>query len=134
MFFFGVGLMTISFFLLPYFVLAPQKVSMLINLGSICILCSFGFLKGFYNYFIVELLCGPRRAYALGYILSIVLSLYASVVKKSYIMTMVTLVIEVIFLLYFICSSFPGGRTGLGYIFKCAKGGCMTILRRVLNL
>lgn len=114
--------------------LAPQKVSMLINLGSICILCSFGFLKGFYNYFIVELICGPRRYYAIGYILSIILSMYASVIKKSYLMTMVTLVFEVVFLLYFICSSFPGGRTGLGYMFKCVKGGFMTCLKKVLNV
>lgn len=134
MFFFGVGLITLSFFLLPYFVLAPQKVSMLINLGSICILCSFGFLKGFYNYFVIELLCGPRRVYAVSYIISIVLSLYASTVKKSYLMTMLTLVMEVVLLLYFICSSFPGGRTGLTYMFKCLKGGCMTCLKKVLNL
>ena len=99
----------LSFFLLPYFVIAPQKVSMLISLGSMCILGSFGFLKGFYNYFIVELLCGPRRYYALGYILSILFSLYASMIKKSYLLTMLTLVLEVVFLLYFICSSFPGG-------------------------
>ena len=134
MFFFGIGLITIAFFLLPYFVLAPQKVSMLINLGSISILCSFGFLKGFYNYFVVELLCGPRKLYAIGYILSIVLSMYASVIKKSYIATIITLAFEVVFLLYFICSSFPGGRTGLTYMFKCVRGGCMSCFKRVLNL
>lgn len=134
MFFFGIGLMVLSFFLLPYFVLAPQKVSMLINLGSLCILGSFGFLKGFYNYFVVELLCGPRKVYAFGYLFSIVLSLYASVIRKSYLMTMFTLLLEVFFLLYFICSSFPGGRTGLTYLFKFIKGGCTTCFKRVLHL
>ena len=109
MFFFGVGLIIASFFLLPYFVLAPMKVAMLINLGSICILASFGFLKGFYNYFVVELFCGDRKIFAIGYILSIMLSVYASVIKKSSLATMLTIVVEFVFLMYFICSSFPGG-------------------------
>ena len=134
MFAFGLALLAFSVFLMPYFVIAPQKVSMLINLGSICILCSFGFLKGFYNYFIVELLCGPRRLYALGYIGSILLSLYASVIAKSYLMTMFTLILEVVFLLYFICSSFPGGKTGLSYIFKLIRSSCMMCLRKFIDL
>ena len=68
---------------------------MLINLGSICILSSFGFLKGFYNYFVKELMCGPRKYFALGYLISIVLSVYASMVKKSYLATLFTLGVEV---------------------------------------
>jgi hypothetical protein len=95
LFLFGIALIGLSFFLLPYFVIAPQKVSMLINLGSICILSSFGALKGFYNYFIKELLFGPRRLFALGYLASIFLSLYASVIVKSYLLTMGTLILEV---------------------------------------
>ncbi|CDW77047.1 phosphatidylinositol-4-phosphate 5-kinase family protein [Stylonychia lemnae] len=134
MFFFGIGLIALSFFLLPYFVIAPMKFSMLLNLGSLCILGSFGFLKGFYNYFVIELLCGPRRIYAIGYILSIVLSVYASVVRKILLMTMFTLIIEIVFLLYFICSSFPGGRTGLSYIFKFVRAGCITCFKKVLHL
>ena len=134
MFVFGLALITLSIFLMPYFVIAPQKVSMLINLGSICILCSFGFLKGFYNYFILDLLMGPRRLYALGYIGSIIISLYASVIAKSYLLTMFTLILEIVFLLYFICSSFPGGKTGLSYIFGFIKTGCTSCFRKVLNI
>jgi len=134
MFFFGVGLIALSFFLLPYFVLAPMKVSMLINLGSLCILGSFGFLKGFYNYFIGELLCGERRIYAMGYIFSIIMSIYASVIRKSYLMTMFTLILEVVLLLYFICASFPGGQTGLSYFFRFVRSGCITCFKKVLHI
>ena len=84
-----------SFFFLPYFVLAPQKVSMLINLGSLCILLSFGALKGFYNYFVNDILYSDKRWLALAYFGSILLSIYTSLVLKSYIYTIGSLIIEV---------------------------------------
>ena len=134
MFIFGSGLITISIFLMPYIVIVPHKVSMLINLGSLCILGSFGFLKGFYNYFVADLLLGPRKLYFLGYLCSSLLSLYASLIAKSYIFTLFTLIIEVIFLLYFICASFPGGRTGLSYIFSMFRGLFTKCCKKVLHL
>ena len=99
----------LSLIFLPYFVLAPQKVSMLINLGSLCILCSFGALKGYYNYFVNELIMGDKRMFSIGYIISIIASLYCSLIIKNYMLTIITLLMESVFLFYFICSSFPGG-------------------------
>jgi hypothetical protein len=82
---------------------------MLINVGSILILFSFGALKGYYNYFIKELLLGDKKLFSIGYILSIIATIYASVVMKSYIFTVISLIAEGIFFLYFACASFPGG-------------------------
>ena len=92
---------------------------MLLNLGSLCILCSFAVLKGgLYQYFVVELLLQnpKRKMFALAYYASILMSLYASLILKSYLLTLLTMIIEIIVLLYFVCSSFPGGHTGLNYI------------------
>lgn len=92
---------------------------MLLNLGSICMLSAFAFLKGgFYQYFVKELLIESkeRRIYALGYYISILLSVYASLILKSYLLTLITMTMEMIFLLYFVCSSFPGGASGLNYM------------------
>ena len=91
---------------------------MLINLGSLCILSSFGALKGYYNYLIGELLCGEKRWFSVGYLLSIIGSLYASIIIKNYLITIATLICEIIFLLYFVCSSFPGGQRALSFILQ----------------
>ena len=93
---------------------------MLLNLGTICVLSAFAVLKGgFYQYFIKDLLLNEssvRRLYALSYYASILLSIYASLILKSYLLTLATMILEVVLLMYFVCSSFPGGHTGLNYM------------------
>lgn len=106
---------------------------MLLNLGSICILGSLAVLKGgFYQYFVKDLLFGedkPRRVFALGYYGSILLSIYASMILKSYILTLITMALEMVLLLYFICSGFPGGSTGVTYLLGFVKSLCLRCLR-----
>jgi hypothetical protein len=126
----GLGVVMIPAFL----VFAPQKISMLLNLGSICMLSSFAVLKGgFYNYFIKELLLNQedkkRRLYTIGYFASILLSLYASLILKSYMLTLLTMIVEMTLLLYFVCASFPGGQTGLNYLMGTIWGFVKTCLR-----
>ena len=96
---------------------------MLLNMGSLCVLSAFAVLKGgFYQYFIKELLLSDRKYYAISYYSSIIISLYCSLVVKSYILTLIAMALEFVFLMYFICSSFPGGHTGLNYMgsFICS--------------
>jgi hypothetical protein len=105
---------------------------MLLNLGSLCILGSFSVLKGgVYQYFVVELLLQnpQRRVYALAYYISILGSIYASMILKSYLLTLMTMIIEIVVLLYFVCSSFPGGHTGLNYMGSMIWSAIKTCLR-----
>ena len=107
---------------------------MLLNLGSICVLSAFAVIKGgFYNYFVKELLLNQedkkRRLYMIGYFLSIFLSLYASLIMKSYLLTLLTMVVEMTLLLYFVCASFPGGHTGLNYLMSSIWSFVKTCLR-----
>ena len=131
----GCGLITLAIFLIPAFlVFAPQKISMLLNLGSLCMLSAFAFLKGgFYNYFIKELLLNQedkkRRLYTIGYFASILVSLYASIIMKSYLLTLLTMIVEITLLLYFVCASFPGGHTGLNFMMSGAWSFVKTCLR-----
>ena len=107
---------------------------MLLNIGTVCVLSAFAVLKGgFYQYFMRDLLFSAdnptRRFYAIAYYGSIILSIYASMILKSYLLTLATMILEMVLLMYFICSSFPGGATGLnymgsiicGFIKKCLK-------------
>ena len=95
----GVCLFGLSFLFIPTFVIYPQKISMLINLGSICIISSFGALKGFYNFFMNELISPEKRYITALYLLAVSVNMYASVVAKSYILTIVTLLIVVLYTL-----------------------------------
>ena len=124
LFFAGCGLIALAVVMIPAFlVFAPQKISMLLNLGSLSVLSAFAFLKGgFYNYFVKELLLNQedkkRRLYTIGYFASIIVSLYASLILKSYLLTLLTMIVEMTLLLYFVCASFPGGHTGLNYMMS----------------
>ena len=62
------------------------------------------------------LLSSTHRIYTVAYFASIIVSLYVSLILKSYILTLPAMMIEIVFLLYFVCSSFPGGHTGLNYL------------------
>mmetsp|Transcript_24255 Transcript_24255/g.18449 ORF Transcript_24255/g.18449 Transcript_24255/m.18449 type:complete len:117 (+) Transcript_24255:377-727(+) len=115
--------------MMPYILFAPHKVTMLVNLGSICILMSFGALKGFYAYFVNELIFGDKKLYSIGYILSLAASTYASLIIKNYLLTIACLAIEVVFMLYFICSSFPYGQSGLSFLFRMVVSGVRKCLR-----
>lgn len=126
----------LALLMLPTFlVIAPQKLSMLLNLGSICVLSAFAVLKGgFYQYFVKDLLFSSeqptRRFYAIAYYASILVSLYVSLVLKSYLLTLIAMIAEIIILLYFVCSSFPGGHTGLNYMGSLAWSaikGCFKV-------
>ena len=131
----GCGLIGLGVVMIPAFLIfAPQKISMLLNLGSICVLSAFAVLKGgFYNYFIKELLLNEedkkKRLYTIGYFASITISLYASLIMKSYILTLLTMIVEMTLLLYFVCSSFPGGQTGVNYLLSSIWSFVKTCLR-----
>ena len=73
----------------------------------------------------------------MGYLMTLLLNLYFGVIKGSYIMTFVTLFIEIGFMLYFVASYFPGGKEGLtkmlktlwSLILSCCKKGVDRVAR-----
>ena len=91
--------MGLSILFIPTFILFPHKVSLLVNLGALCIIASFGALKGFSNFFWNDLMAGDRKWVSLIYLSAVVLNVYASAIAKSYILTMVTLAVVVLYVL-----------------------------------
>lgn len=61
------------------------------------------------------------------YLVSLITTLYCSMVLKNYILTIVSLLVETICLLYLICSYFPGGTKGLKYMLTFAWSGIKKI-------
>jgi hypothetical protein len=107
----GCFFLFISTFFIPMIVVAPRKCANLINVGSICIISSFAILKGPYKFLVTDNLLNKTRFIpAWLYCLSLLMTLWAAMIKRNYILTIISLSIEVICLIYFICSFFPGGN------------------------
>ena len=103
----GIFFLFLALCFLPFIVIAPRKCANLINVGSLCILGSFAILNGPQEF--ITKLIKEKGLFFVGYIGSIIMTIYASMVLKSYILTIVFLVVEVVCLLRFMCSYFPGG-------------------------
>ena len=107
-----------SFILVPGFLLIfPQLISLLLNAGIILILSSFALIKGgFFKYFVSYLLCeGPflKRFIALCLYSAMTLNLYSALIRFDTIESILSMLFEYVALLYFICSGFPRGVTGV---------------------
>ena len=109
----------LSFCFAPFIVVAPRKCANLFNAGSICILASFALIRGTYQFLVNDMLCNKSKAFfAWVYLLSLLTTIFASMFLKSYILTIIALVIEMLCLLYFICSFFPYGAQGFKYMLN----------------
>ena len=122
---FGIGLLFLFLALcfLPMIVVAPRKCANLVNVGSIFILAAFSVLNGPKEFLIDQLLCSKTQALpSVLYLSSLIATIYASMIMKSYLLTVCFMIIELLCLLFFICSYFPGGKTGFSYMLKFICG------------
>ena len=109
----------LALWFLPFIVVAPRKTANLINIGSICIMASLAIIKGTYQFLVTDLLCNKSKwMFAWLYVWSLIFTIYASMIAKNYILTLVSLGIEILSLLYLVCSYFPGGQTGMKYMLS----------------
>eukprot|EP00826_Nyctotherus_ovalis_P064169 TRINITY_DN9407_c0_g2_i4.p1 TRINITY_DN9407_c0_g2~~TRINITY_DN9407_c0_g2_i4.p1 ORF type:complete len:211 (-),score=17.62 TRINITY_DN9407_c0_g2_i4:67-699(-) len=117
---FGIGLAFIaaSFFFLPLIVVSPYKFCIFFTVGNVCAFVSFAFLTDPWNY-IVSQFKGGKAIFTIVYIASLVFSIYASVIAKNYIATIVVTSLQMVALISFTCWHFPGGLRGLKFLFSC---------------
>ena len=84
-------------------------------------MASFAIIKGPKEFILDTLLLNKTRwPIAWSYVISIVFTVWAAMIRKSYLYTIVGLSVELLCLLYFLCSYFPGGKTGFKYMLKLA--------------
>ena len=115
----GVFFLFLSTFFLPMIVVAPKKCANLINIGSILIISSFAVLKGPYKFLVTDNLLNKERFFpSWCMLISIIMTLWSSMIIKSYMFTMASLAIEIVCLMNFVCSFFPGGDTGMKYALQ----------------
>ncbi|CAK9167176.1 unnamed protein product [Ilex paraguariensis] len=112
----GVFFIFIAFTMfLPVMVLMPQKFAICFTVGCAFIIGSFFALKGPKNQF-AHMSSKERLPFTLGFIGSMVGTVYASMVLHSYILSVLFSLLQVLALSYYAISYFPGGSAGLKFL------------------
>lgn len=112
----GVFFVFIAFTLfLPVIVLVPQKFALCFTAGCAFIIGSFFALRGPKNQF-YHMSSKERLPFTLGFIGSMMGTIYVSMVLHSYILSVLFSVLQVMALAYYAISYFPGGSAGLKFL------------------
>ncbi|KAJ6848063.1 protein transport protein SFT2 [Iris pallida] len=112
----GVFFIFIAFTMfLPVMVLMPQKFAICFTLGCAFIIGSFFALKGPKNQ-LAHMSSKERLPFTLGFVGSMVGTIYVSMVLHSYLLSVLFSVIQVLSLSYYAVSYFPGGSAGLKFL------------------
>lgn len=118
--FLGAGLfflfMAFSLFL-PMIIVVPAKFASAFSLGSVLILSAFAALRGWRQQ-LEHMMTKERLPFSIGYLASIAATMYTALFMHSYIFSLVCCGLQVLALLYYVCSYFPGGPAGAQYVLK----------------
>ncbi|KAI8815608.1 Got1/Sft2-like family-domain-containing protein [Fimicolochytrium jonesii] len=108
----------IAFFLgLPVLPLSPHKFASLFTLGSILAVSALALLQGPRSFF-SHIITKERLPFTAVYFVSMALTLYFSIGRHSYVLTIISSVAQLIALLWYFGSYLPGGAAGLGFITR----------------
>ncbi|XP_020599545.1 protein transport protein SFT2-like [Phalaenopsis equestris] len=100
---------------LPVMVIMPQKFAICFTLGCAFIIGSFFALKGPKNQ-LIHMFSKERLPFTLGFIASMVGTIYVSMVQHNYLLSVFFSVIQVLALAYYAISYFPGGSAGMKFL------------------
>ncbi|XP_057440973.1 protein transport protein SFT2-like [Lotus japonicus] len=122
----GVFFIFIAFTLfLPVIVVLPQKFAICFTLGCGFIIGSFFALKGPKNQ-LAHMMSAERLPFTVGFICSMIGTIYVSMVRHSYILSVLFSVVQVLSLGYYSISYFPGGSAGMRFLTS-------SITSRIMN-
>ncbi|XP_042953489.1 protein transport protein SFT2-like [Carya illinoinensis] len=126
----GVFFVFIAFTMfLPVMVLMPQKFAICFTLGCGFIIGSFFALRGPSNQ-LAHMSSKERLPLTLGFICSMAGTIYVSMVLHSYILSVLFSVIQVLALLYYAISYFPGGSAGMKFLSSALTSSVMKCFGR----
>eukprot|EP00826_Nyctotherus_ovalis_P039431 TRINITY_DN3793_c0_g3_i2.p1 TRINITY_DN3793_c0_g3~~TRINITY_DN3793_c0_g3_i2.p1 ORF type:complete len:220 (-),score=10.49 TRINITY_DN3793_c0_g3_i2:94-708(-) len=114
----GWAFVLVSLLFLPLVIIAPYKFCVFFTLGSLCIFASFVFLHNPVKCLILQF-TGKKAIFTACYLGSLLLCFYASAIKKNYIATLVLTCLQMVAMMWFVCSHFPGGITSMKVLASC---------------
>ena len=118
------------FVALPMVVLAPGKFATSFTLGQVCFMGAFAALRGWRQQ-LDHMVSADRLPFTSVYVGSMLLTLYSAVVMKSYLLSILSAGAQVVALLYYVMSYFPGGEAGVKAVLSMASSGAMGCARMV---
>ncbi|KAL8739360.1 MAG: hypothetical protein Q9190_007843 [Brigantiaea leucoxantha] len=104
----------ICFALFPVLSVRPRKFAILWSMGSVLFLGSWAVLMGPVQY-MQHLISGPRLPFTAAYFGSIALTLVFAVKLQSTILTLLSSIVQLVALVWYLVSYFPMGGTGLRF-------------------
>ncbi|KAG2178450.1 hypothetical protein INT44_001602 [Umbelopsis vinacea] len=111
----GLACFAMAFFLfLPVLVVFPGKFAATFTLGSILMLLSVALLRGPWAH-VKHMMSVERLPFTAAYVGTMALTLYFSLGARSYILTIIAAVLQIIALLWYFGSYVPGGVSTLRY-------------------
>lgn len=123
---FGALFLVLAFVLfLPVLVVAPAKFALTFSIGSGLVIAALGALRGYGRLF-KQLVATDRLPFSAAYVASLVLTLYCSLFVRSYLLSLLFCGIQVVTLVYFLASFFPGGTSGARFLMGGLGKGALS--------
>lgn len=130
----GSVFLLVSFFVgLPFIILSPSKFAISFTVGCLLVMGAFAALRGWKQQF-DHLISPERRYFTFTYVGSMVATLYSSLILHSYIFSILCSVIQVLSLVYYVASYFPGGAAGMQFFGSLARKGCLSCFEGIKGL
>ena len=114
-----------SVLFLPVIVLSPHKFAFLFSCGSFLSLAAMGCYHGPGSY-IKKLFSAEKALFTIAYLVSVLATLWASVIMDSYLLTLICCLGQLFACLWFVCVGFPGGLDGMKFFTKAIGNGIVS--------
>jgi hypothetical protein len=128
--FLGAGVIFLAlatFVFLPMIILAPAKFALTFTLGCVSVLAALASLKGWQAQ-LTAALQRERLPFTGFYAASVVATLYAALVAKSYLLSLGCSGLQAVALCYYVAAYYPGGTESVRYWLSwvaSAAGSCL---------
>ncbi|KAJ2229443.1 protein transport protein sft2 [Coemansia sp. RSA 1722] len=116
-----------AFLALPLMVIKPQKFATAFSLGGLATIAGIALLRGPRAH-TRHLLSRDRLLFTVTYLGSVFFTLFFSAIAHSYLGTLLFVVVQVVALVWYVVSYFPGGSAGLQSTTASLAGGARSLL------
>lgn len=104
---------------LPTFIVFPKNFAILFSIGCMFIHIALGYMKSTHLEYVQELFTGNENIIVSAcYFSSVIFSIFAAVFLESYILVMISIILQIVGICWFISNMFPGGYEGFLNLLK----------------
>lgn len=127
----GAALLFLAFMVFaPLIVLTPSKFALSFTMGCLSVFSGFAALRGVRQQ-LQHMASRERLPMSAAYVASIVATLYSALVLHSYIACILCSGLQVVAMLFYILSYFPGGASGVKFVLSMLANAVMSCFSSV---